>query len=190
MSSQLPKKATLPKPRKNNLKGRTRHHKKSYVESSKALGSVSNTKESNFLKAYEEQHKRKSSPLQKEALDPVSVTKQRNFPETSKKQRKRKNTYHKKRFYEGHITLFDHSEKKHMVIYEDGDQEMLNLTKERWELVEHDYASVHTPVVHISSIYPSPIVVKADNGETKSEQYSTQSITIFYTYFAQSVMCH
>ncbi|KAJ8562368.1 hypothetical protein K7X08_011659 [Anisodus acutangulus] len=91
-----------------------------------ALGSVSNTKESNFLNTYEEQQKRKSSPSQKEALDPVPITKQSNFPETSKKQRKRKNYL---------------SQEK--VIYEDGDQEMLNLTKERWELVEHDYASVH-----------------------------------------------
>ncbi|MCE2055532.1 hypothetical protein HAX54_042836 [Datura stramonium] len=44
-------------------------------------------------------------------------------------------------FYEGHITLFDHSEKKHVVIYEDGDQEMLNLSKEHWELIDNENAS-------------------------------------------------
>ncbi|WMV21915.1 hypothetical protein MTR67_015300 [Solanum verrucosum] len=44
-------------------------------------------------------------------------------------------------FYEGLVTDFDHSEKKHTVIYGDGDQEMLNLTKERWELVDNDNAS-------------------------------------------------
>ncbi|KAK4370034.1 hypothetical protein RND71_009509 [Anisodus tanguticus] len=122
-----------------------------------ALGSVSNTKESNFLNTYEEQQKRKSSPSQKEALDPVSITKQSNFPETSKKQRKRKNYLSQEKEL-GSVSITvqtdfpktskEQRKRKNLpsqeeVIYEDGDQEMLNLTKERWELVEHDYASVH-----------------------------------------------
>ncbi|XP_019197913.1 PREDICTED: uncharacterized protein LOC109191692 [Ipomoea nil] len=38
-------------------------------------------------------------------------------------------------FYEGSITYFDYFKKKHEVIYNDGDVEVLNLSKERWELI-------------------------------------------------------
>ncbi|XP_006341687.1 uncharacterized protein [Solanum tuberosum] len=134
----------------------------------KALGSVSNTKEKTSPKTSKE-HKRKNLPSQEEALGSVSIIKQSNFPKSSKEQRKRKNSpsqeedsadkvvrEHGKElvgcrvrvwwpldqvFYEGLVTDFDHSEKKHTVIYGDGDQEMLNLTKERWELVDNDNAS-------------------------------------------------
>ncbi|KAK4370028.1 hypothetical protein RND71_009503 [Anisodus tanguticus] len=133
--------------------------RRSSVEESgpEALGSVSSTKESNFLNTYEEQQKRKSSPSQKEALDPVSITKQINFPETSKKQRKRKNYLSQEKEL-GSVSITEQTDfpktskeqrkrktlsSQEEVIYEDGDQEMLDLTKERWELVEHDYASVH-----------------------------------------------
>ncbi|XP_060171101.1 sister chromatid cohesion protein PDS5 homolog C-like [Lycium barbarum] len=111
-----------------------------------------------------------------EALGSVSISEQSNFPKTSKEKRKRKNSPSQEEdsadkvgeelvgcrvrvwwpldqvFYEGHITLFDHSEKKHKVIYEDGDQEMLNLTKERWELVEDDNASV--PALNVDDDVP------------------------------------
>ncbi|KAK4362171.1 hypothetical protein RND71_017412 [Anisodus tanguticus] len=144
--------------------------RKSSPSQEEALGSVSITKKINFPKTSKKQSKRKNSLSQEEALGSVSITKQSNFPNTSKEQRKRKNPPSQEEdsadkvvrehgeelvgcrvrvwwpldqvFYGGHVTLFDHSEKKHMVIYEDGDQEMLNLARERWELVEDDNASV------------------------------------------------
>ncbi|XP_049395825.1 sister chromatid cohesion protein PDS5 homolog D-like isoform X1 [Solanum stenotomum] len=143
--------------------------KRKNLPSQEALGSVSNTKEKTSPKTSKEQHKRKNLPSQEEALGSVSIIKQSNFPKSSKEQRKRKNSpsqeedsadkvvrEHGKElvgcrvrvwwpldqvFYEGLVTDFDHSEKKHTVIYGDGDQEMLNLTKERWELVDNDNAS-------------------------------------------------
>uniref|UniRef100_A0A5B7B5K5 Tudor domain-containing protein n=1 Tax=Davidia involucrata TaxID=16924 RepID=A0A5B7B5K5_DAVIN len=45
-------------------------------------------------------------------------------------------------FYEGVIDSFDPVKKKHKVLYADGDQEMLNLGKERWEFVGGDSDSV------------------------------------------------
>ncbi|XP_059303537.1 sister chromatid cohesion protein PDS5 homolog C-like isoform X5 [Lycium ferocissimum] len=144
--------------------------RKSSLSQEEALGSVSITKKSNFFKTSKKQRKRKKSLSQEEALGSLSITKQSNFPNISKEQRKRNNSLSQKEdsvdkvvsehgkelvgcrvrvwwpldqaFYGGRITLFDHSKKKHMVIYEDGEQEMLNLTNERWELVEDDNASV------------------------------------------------
>ncbi|XP_074286062.1 uncharacterized protein LOC141611429 isoform X2 [Silene latifolia] len=39
------------------------------------------------------------------------------------------------RYYKGRITLFDASMKKHQVTYDDGDEEILSLRKERWEFI-------------------------------------------------------
>ncbi|XP_030473954.2 sister chromatid cohesion protein PDS5 homolog A [Syzygium oleosum] len=41
-----------------------------------------------------------------------------------------------KRFYQGTIKSYDTEKKKHVVLYEDGDVEILNLEKERWELMD------------------------------------------------------
>lgn len=41
-----------------------------------------------------------------------------------------------KEFYEGIIESFDASKKRHKVVYQDGDVEVLNLAKERWELLD------------------------------------------------------
>ncbi|KAL3721146.1 hypothetical protein ACJRO7_005896 [Eucalyptus globulus] len=41
-------------------------------------------------------------------------------------------------FYDGRIQSYDHLMKKHKVLYDDGDEETLNLVEERWELVEDD----------------------------------------------------
>ncbi|KAA8525616.1 hypothetical protein F0562_007502 [Nyssa sinensis] len=45
-------------------------------------------------------------------------------------------------FYEGVIYSFDHVKKKHMVLYTDGDEETLNLRKERWEIIVGDSDSL------------------------------------------------
>ncbi|CAI9115715.1 OLC1v1016701C1 [Oldenlandia corymbosa var. corymbosa] len=40
-----------------------------------------------------------------------------------------------KQFYEGVVESFDTEKKKHLVVYDDGDVEALQLDKERWELI-------------------------------------------------------
>lgn len=44
-----------------------------------------------------------------------------------------------KQYYEGVIDAFDSVQKKHKVLYEDGDVEILNLEAEKWKLVEGGY---------------------------------------------------
>lgn len=44
-----------------------------------------------------------------------------------------------KRFYEGMVKSYDPDKKKHVVLYDDGDVEVLRLEKERWELVADDH---------------------------------------------------
>ncbi|KAK1427905.1 hypothetical protein QVD17_16630 [Tagetes erecta] len=42
-----------------------------------------------------------------------------------------------KEFYEGLVKSYDHEKKKHVVLYKDGDVEVLRLDKERWSLVKN-----------------------------------------------------
>lgn len=44
-------------------------------------------------------------------------------------------------FYEGVISSFDSAKKKHQVNYTDGDEELLNLRKQRWEFIKNDMFS-------------------------------------------------
>ncbi|XP_061365246.1 sister chromatid cohesion protein PDS5 homolog C-like [Gastrolobium bilobum] len=41
-------------------------------------------------------------------------------------------------FYKGFVDSFDSSKKKHKVSYDDGDEEILNLGKEKWKVIESD----------------------------------------------------
>ncbi|KAF8117115.1 hypothetical protein N665_0012s0121 [Sinapis alba] len=41
-----------------------------------------------------------------------------------------------KRFYEGTVKSYDSTKHKHVILYEDGDVEVLRLDKERWELID------------------------------------------------------
>ncbi|KAK7352651.1 hypothetical protein VNO80_18076 [Phaseolus coccineus] len=41
-------------------------------------------------------------------------------------------------FYKGVIVSFDSAKKKHKVSYDDGDEEILNLWKEKWKVIEED----------------------------------------------------
>ncbi|CAH8388794.1 unnamed protein product [Eruca vesicaria subsp. sativa] len=41
-----------------------------------------------------------------------------------------------KRFYEGTVKSYDSTKKKHVILYEDGDVEVLRLDREQWELIE------------------------------------------------------
>ncbi|EER88261.2 hypothetical protein BDA96_10G149900 [Sorghum bicolor] len=47
-----------------------------------------------------------------------------------------------KRFYEGAVQSYDSSKKKHTVLYDDGDVEVLSLAKEKWVLIESNDSSV------------------------------------------------
>ncbi|GER51737.1 sister chromatid cohesion protein PDS5 homolog A [Striga asiatica] len=46
-----------------------------------------------------------------------------------------------KMFYEGVVESFDSVKKRHKVLYNDGDEEILNLGREKWELVKDDMVS-------------------------------------------------
>ncbi|PNX86692.1 sister chromatid cohesion PDS5-like protein, partial [Trifolium pratense] len=41
-------------------------------------------------------------------------------------------------FYKGVIESFDSAKKKHKVLYDDGEVEVLNLVKEKWNIIEDD----------------------------------------------------
>ncbi|CAI9760225.1 unnamed protein product [Fraxinus pennsylvanica] len=47
-----------------------------------------------------------------------------------------------KKFYEGVVKSFDSQKKKHVILYDDGDVEVLRLDKERWELVDNGQKAV------------------------------------------------
>ncbi|XP_074271941.1 sister chromatid cohesion protein PDS5 homolog A isoform X2 [Silene latifolia] len=49
-----------------------------------------------------------------------------------------------KRFYQGVVKSYDPDKKKHVVLYDDGDVEVLRLDKERWELVDDGSRSKKT----------------------------------------------
>ncbi|KAI4376198.1 hypothetical protein MLD38_013988 [Melastoma candidum] len=46
-----------------------------------------------------------------------------------------------RQFYEGVVESFDSEKKKHKVVYTDGDEEILNLKKEKWEFVKEPTGS-------------------------------------------------
>ncbi|KAK6917884.1 hypothetical protein RJ641_018635 [Dillenia turbinata] len=47
-----------------------------------------------------------------------------------------------KQFYEGVVQSYDAQKKKHVILYDDGDVEVLHLEKERWELIDNDHKSI------------------------------------------------
>ncbi|KAL8461688.1 hypothetical protein ACS0TY_032974 [Phlomoides rotata] len=50
-----------------------------------------------------------------------------------------------KKFYKGIVKSFDTHKEKHVILYDDGDVEVLRLDKERWELIEKDHKSEKRP---------------------------------------------
>lgn len=46
-------------------------------------------------------------------------------------------------YYEGKVTYFDHLKKAHQVDYDDGETEILDLTKEHWEVIDDNNLSSH-----------------------------------------------
>ncbi|KAF3451892.1 hypothetical protein FNV43_RR07988 [Rhamnella rubrinervis] len=63
-----------------------------------------------------------------------------------------------KKFYEGTVKSFDLMKRKHVILYDDGDVEVLRLEKERWELVDNgrkstkkSNSSKSSPSIELSS---------------------------------------
>ncbi|KAF9590745.1 hypothetical protein IFM89_038058 [Coptis chinensis] len=57
-----------------------------------------------------------------------------------------------KKFYEGLVQAYDQGKKKHEILYDDGEMEVLCLAKERWELINND----HIPRKRQKSLIDSP----------------------------------
>ncbi|KAL5071500.1 hypothetical protein RYX36_022387 [Vicia faba] len=77
-------------------------------------------------------------------------------------------------FYEGVVHSFDSSSKKHKVLYDDGDEEILNLDEEKWEIVEADTDPDVEEGSHHASPDPSTDMPlkkkgKTNAGESKKE---------------------
>ncbi|KAM7525318.1 hypothetical protein LguiA_015220 [Lonicera macranthoides] len=69
-----------------------------------------------------------------------------------------------KEFYEGVVKSYDHEKKKHVVLYNDGDVEVLRLDKERWELVDKS----RKPVKRLKFSKSPPSKGVLPEGEKKS----------------------
>ncbi|KAJ7962764.1 Sister chromatid cohesion protein PDS5-like B-B [Quillaja saponaria] len=61
-----------------------------------------------------------------------------------------------KMFYEGVVYSYDPVKKKNKVLYADGDEEMLNLKKQRWELIGDDASPDADPEIDLPKPEPSP----------------------------------
>ncbi|XP_018675052.2 sister chromatid cohesion protein PDS5 homolog C isoform X3 [Musa acuminata AAA Group] len=75
-----------------------------------------------------------------------------------------------KKFYDGVVDSYDHTSKKHKVIYNDGDVEILLLKKERWEIVKNN--KIHAEHAKVS------IDPDASSEEPRSKRTKTSSSSI------------
>ncbi|KAL2237373.1 UNVERIFIED_CONTAM: Sister chromatid cohesion protein PDS5 [Sesamum indicum] len=75
-------------------------------------------------------------------------------------------------FYEGVIASFDPVKKKHKVLYTDGDKEVLNLRRERWEFIGDDLVSDGDQDGEHSSHDASSDMQRKKKGNTNSEMSS------------------
>ncbi|XP_059456807.1 sister chromatid cohesion protein PDS5 homolog C-like isoform X3 [Corylus avellana] len=84
-----------------------------------------------------------------------------------------------KTFYEGVVNFYDPLKKKHQVLYADGDEEILNLQKEQWDLVG-DIAlpgdqEIDLPEPDASTDVPQKRKTKAKSGPAKQEKSNSSS---------------
>ncbi|CAI9766163.1 unnamed protein product [Fraxinus pennsylvanica] len=77
-----------------------------------------------------------------------------------------------KTFYPGIVNSFDPFKKKHKVIYEDKWEEILNLSKQRWELVDM------CPQLKEEAHLPSSATVPVKNEKKKTEKRKAGSSTV------------
>ncbi|KAJ6702317.1 TRANSCRIPTIONAL REGULATOR [Salix koriyanagi] len=76
-----------------------------------------------------------------------------------------------KRFYEGVVDSYDPIKKKHkafLVLYGDGDEEKLNLNRQRWELIKDDIFAVQEQEIDVPKTATSSGVLQKAKSETKS----------------------
>ncbi|KAJ7951975.1 Sister chromatid cohesion protein PDS5-like B-B [Quillaja saponaria] len=73
-----------------------------------------------------------------------------------------------KTFYEGVIYSYDPVKKKHKVLYADGDDEMLNLKKQCWELIGDDASTNADPELDIPKPEPASDMLQKGKGKPKS----------------------
>ncbi|XP_042038996.1 nucleolar protein dao-5-like [Salvia splendens] len=76
-----------------------------------------------------------------------------------------------KEYYEGVIASFDSAKKKHRVLYNDGDEEILNLKKEQWDFLDDVVSNGGLDVEHSSHDTSSDVQVKR-KGNMSSETTS------------------
>ncbi|XP_048323371.1 sister chromatid cohesion protein PDS5 homolog A [Ziziphus jujuba] len=70
-----------------------------------------------------------------------------------------------KKFYEGTVKSFDLMKRKHVILYDDGDVEVLRLEKERWELIDNGRKSMKKPSSKISPSKEVPPRQKNKNSD-------------------------
>jgi len=82
-------------------------------------------------------------------------------------------------FYEGIVESYDSIQKKHRILYDDGDVEILKLQKERWELIDCDLITEKQVSIHVEgskSAGDKPRIKGADIGDIGIlEEEKTQS---------------
>ncbi|KAK9051851.1 hypothetical protein SSX86_028479 [Deinandra increscens subsp. villosa] len=77
-----------------------------------------------------------------------------------------------KAFYGGIVKSYDHQTKKHKVLYEDGDVEVLNLDKERWEFIENEHRPKQVWSVTCQLLFcrSSKKKIKSSGGSKKTKE--------------------
>lgn len=87
-----------------------------------------------------------------------------------------------KQFYEGVVKSYDRQKKKHVVLYDDGDVEVLRLEKERWEFVESGQKptkrlnSSKVPSREVSSRQKEKIPGASRQNKKTAKKSSSQSV--------------
>ncbi|KAK1317916.1 DNA mismatch repair protein MSH6 [Acorus calamus] len=72
-----------------------------------------------------------------------------------------------KEFYEGIVQSYDQGMKKHTILYDDGDVEVLQLDKERWELIDNNDKPKKKQKLERSS-FSEGILPRQKNGQTST----------------------
>ncbi|KAL2492955.1 Tudor/PWWP/MBT superfamily protein [Abeliophyllum distichum] len=86
------------------------------------------------------------------------------------------------KYYEGTVESFDRSGRKHKVAYDDGDEEILDLTKEFWQLIGNSNSSIHEqktiPGPSASTDRSSNYVIKSSRPSKRKRKVRSQNAFI------------
>ncbi|KAK2659293.1 hypothetical protein Ddye_005826 [Dipteronia dyeriana] len=80
-------------------------------------------------------------------------------------------------FYDGVIHSFDPTKKRHKVLYNDGDEEILNLKRERWEFIGEDSESDEERTTDVGSPDASEMPSKKKRSKISSDLTTKQGKT-------------